>query len=91
VLIEPSLIERTVANPPGTKGKSTMTTAHGDRDRIVPPSEGFSLPHVLGHAGARSRFELLAGAGHEDAEFDSPATLAGTAAWLRAVLGWIPE
>jgi acetyl esterase/lipase len=61
--------------------------AHGDRDRIVPPSEGFSLHNALSHAGARSRFELLAGAGHEDTEFDSPATLAGTAAWLRAVLG----
>jgi acetyl esterase/lipase len=61
--------------------------AHGDRDRIVPPSEGFSLHNALSHAGARSRFELLAGAGHEDTEFDSPATLAGTAAWLQAVLG----
>ncbi|GAA5125741.1 alpha/beta hydrolase [Pseudonocardia adelaidensis] len=61
--------------------------AHGDRDRIVPPSEGVALNDALGRAGARSRFELLAGAGHEDAEFDSPATLAATAAWLRAVLG----
>jgi acetyl esterase/lipase len=61
--------------------------AHGDRDRIVPPSEGLSLHDALGRAGARCRFELLAGAGHEDAEFDSPATLASTAAWLRAVLG----
>jgi acetyl esterase/lipase len=60
--------------------------AHGDRDRIVPPSEGLSLHHALGRAGVRCRFELLAGAGHEDAEFDSPATLASTAAWLRAVL-----
>jgi acetyl esterase/lipase len=61
--------------------------AHGDRDRIVPRSEGFSLHDALGRAGAHSRFELLSGAGHEDAEFDSPATLAVTAAWLRAVLG----
>jgi acetyl esterase/lipase len=61
--------------------------AHGDRDRIVPPSEGLSLHHALGRAGVRCRFELLSGAGHEDAEFDSPATLASTAAWLRAVLG----
>ncbi|GHH71866.1 lipase [Streptomyces sulfonofaciens] len=60
--------------------------AHGDRDRVVPVSEGLSLHRALGHAGARSRFELLAGAGHEDAEFDGPATLAITAAWLRAVL-----
>jgi acetyl esterase/lipase len=60
--------------------------AHGDRDRIVPPAEGFALHDALSRAGARCRFELLAGAGHEDAEFDSPATLAATAAWLRAVL-----
>lgn len=61
--------------------------AHGDRDRIVPPLEGFSLHQALGHAGGRSRFELLAGAGHEDSAFDSAATLATTAAWLRVWLG----
>lgn len=61
--------------------------AHGDRDRIVPPSEGRSLHDALGRAGASSRLELLGGAGHEDAAFDSPATLAITAAWLRTVLG----
>lgn len=60
--------------------------AHGDRDRIVLSSEGLSLHHALGHAGARSRFELLANAGHEDAEFDSAPTLASTAAWLRTML-----
>lgn len=64
--------------------------AHGDRDRIVPPSEGFALFHALGRAGARCRLELLGGAGHEDAQFNSPATLAGTAAWLRTVLGGDP-
>lgn len=61
--------------------------AHGDRDRIVPPSEGWALHDALSRAGASSRFELLAGAGHEDPAFHSPATLAVTAAWLRAVLG----
>lgn len=61
--------------------------AHGDRDRIVPPSEGRALHDALSRAGASSRFELLAGAGHEDAAFHSPANLAVTAAWLRAVLG----
>jgi acetyl esterase/lipase len=59
---------------------------HGDRDRIIPVAEGFALHDALARAGARSRFELLAGAGHEDPEFDSPANLATTAAWLRAVL-----
>jgi hypothetical protein len=35
----------------------------------------------------KARRVMLAGAGHEVAEFDSPASLASTAAWLRAVLG----
>lgn len=60
--------------------------AHGDRDRIVPVAEGFALHQALSRAGAVSRFELLAGAGHEDEAFDSQAHLAVTAAWLRAVL-----
>ncbi|MFI5612658.1 alpha/beta hydrolase fold domain-containing protein [Amycolatopsis sp. NPDC051903] len=60
--------------------------AHGDRDRIVPPAEGRALHDALVRAGASSRFELLGGAGHEDAAFDSPVHLATTAAWLRAVL-----
>jgi acetyl esterase/lipase len=60
--------------------------AHGDRDHIVLPSEGLALHHALVTAGAQSRFELLGGAGHEGAEFDDPASLALTAAWLRATL-----
>jgi acetyl esterase/lipase len=60
--------------------------AHGDRDRIVPPSEGFSLHQALARTGGRSRFELLAGAGHEDAQFDRADVLATTAAWLRVSL-----
>jgi acetyl esterase/lipase len=60
--------------------------AHGDRDRIVPPSEGEALHHALSRAGVATRFDLVGGAGHEDPRFDSPASLAMTAAWLRAVL-----
>lgn len=60
--------------------------AHGDRDRVVPPSEGRALHEALVRAGGRSRFELLGGAGHEDAAFDEPGNLAVTAAWLRAML-----
>ncbi|MDQ0381564.1 alpha/beta hydrolase [Amycolatopsis thermophila] len=74
-----SLLTRVSAQAP------PFLITHGDRDRIVPPSEGLALHQALGRAGARSRFELLAGAGHEDPEFDSPATLATTAARLRAV------
>ncbi|MFJ9030435.1 alpha/beta hydrolase fold domain-containing protein [Streptomyces sp. NPDC102274] len=61
--------------------------AHGDRDKIVSPSEGLALHHALGRAGVRSHFELLSGAGHEDPAFNSPTMLATTAAWMRAVLG----
>jgi acetyl esterase/lipase len=68
-------------------GAPPFLIAHGDRDKIVSPSQGLALHHALGRAGARSRFELLSGAGHEDPEFDSPAMLATTAAWLRTVLG----
>jgi len=60
--------------------------AHGDRDRIVPPTQAYALHHALGQAGVRSRLELVAGAGHEDAQFDAPEMLATTAAWLRTVL-----
>ena len=60
--------------------------AHGDRDHVVSPAEGQALHHALVRAGASSRLELLGGAGHEGAEFDRPASLALTAAWLRATL-----
>jgi acetyl esterase/lipase len=73
-----------------SQGAPPFLIAHGDRDRIVPPSEALALHSALGRAGARSRLELLSGAGHEDAEFDSPAMLASTAAWLRAVLAAPP-
>jgi acetyl esterase/lipase len=60
--------------------------AHGDRDHVILPSEGQALHHALVRAGADSRFELLGGTGHEGAEFDSPASLTMTAAWLRTML-----
>jgi acetyl esterase/lipase len=67
-------------------GAPPFLIAHGDRDHIVSPSEGEALHHALVRAGASSRLELLGGAGHEGAEFDAPASLAMTAAWLRATL-----
>jgi acetyl esterase/lipase len=60
--------------------------AHGDRDHVVAPSEGEALHHALSRAGVDSRFLLVGGAGHEGPEFDRPATLAMTAAWLRTEL-----
>jgi acetyl esterase/lipase len=60
--------------------------AHGDRDHIVLPSEGLMLHQALVRVGVQTRFELVGGAGHEGPEFDQPASLALTAAWLRATL-----
>jgi acetyl esterase/lipase len=57
--------------------------AHGDRDHVVAPSEGEALHRALSRAGADTQFMLLGGAGHEGPEFNRPATLAMTAAWLR--------
>jgi acetyl esterase/lipase len=67
-------------------GAPPFLIAHGDRDHIVAPSEGRALHDALVRAGVASRFELLGGAGHEGAEFDQPASVAMTAAWLRTVL-----
>jgi acetyl esterase/lipase len=60
--------------------------AHGDSDRIVPPSESAALHDTLGRAGATSTLMSLAGAGHEDPAFDRPECHAMTAAWLRSIL-----
>jgi acetyl esterase/lipase len=67
-------------------GAPPFLIAHGDRDHIVAPSEGRALHAALVRAAVDSRFELLGGAGHEGAEFDHPASLALTAAWLRVML-----
>ncbi|MDR7255006.1 acetyl esterase/lipase [Nocardioides sp. BE266] len=60
--------------------------AHGDRDRIVSPSESQALHYALAHTGVRCDLIQLANAGHEDPQFDRPETLALTAGWLRGVL-----
>lgn len=60
--------------------------AHGDRDHVVAPSESEALHVALSRNGADTQFILLGGAGHEGPEFDRPANLALTAAWLRAKL-----
>jgi len=65
--------------------------AHGDRDHIVPPSEGKALHDALSRAGADTQFMLLGGAGHEGPEFHRPATLAMTAAWVRDKLTTAPH
>jgi acetyl esterase/lipase len=60
--------------------------AHGDRDHVVSPSESEALHNALSRAGADTQLMLLGGAGHEGPEFDRPAMLALTAAWLTATL-----
>jgi acetyl esterase/lipase len=60
--------------------------AHGDSDRMVPPTESAALHDALGRAGATSSLVSLAGAGHEDPAFDRPELQAMTAAWLRSIL-----
>lgn len=75
-----SLLDRVTLHAP------PFLIAHGDRDRIVSPSQSHALHYALGHLGVRSRLEMLADAGHEDPEFDSPASLAITAAWLKETL-----
>ncbi|MDT5018892.1 MAG: hypothetical protein QOD39_5052 [Mycobacterium sp.] len=60
--------------------------AHGDSDRMVPPSESAALHAILGRSGVSSTLMSLAGAGHEDPAFDRPDLLAMTAAWLRSIL-----
>ena len=60
--------------------------AHGDRDHVVPPSEGIALHDALSRAGADTQLVVVGGAGHEGPEFERPAMLAMTAAWLRAKL-----
>ncbi|OBI92898.1 hypothetical protein A5661_25065 [Mycobacterium asiaticum] len=70
----------------GAVGGPPFLIAHGDRDRMVPPSESAALHDALGRAGVRSTLLSVAGAGHEDPAFDRPEMLALTAAWLDSVL-----
>lgn len=67
-------------------GAPPFLIAHGDRDRIVSPSESQALHAALTRAGATSMLLTIGGAGHEDQAFDSTPHLAVTAAFLRSVL-----
>lgn len=60
--------------------------SHGDRDRVLPESEGASFHDALVRAGATSSYVVVGGAGHEDHAFDSAANLAMTAAFLLSSL-----
>lgn len=60
--------------------------SHGDRDRVLPFTETESLHTALSREGAQSTFLSIAGAGHEDHLFNSPANLAMTAAFFKTHL-----
>lgn len=55
---------------------------HGDRDNIVSPRHSQAFQEALSKAGVPSTLMMLGHAGHEGAEFDAPANLALTAAFL---------
>lgn len=79
-----SALVRALTAPPWTP---PFLIAHGDRDRMVPPSESAALHEALGRAGVSATLLSVAGAGHEDPAFDRPEFLAMTAAWVNSVLG----
>lgn len=55
---------------------------HGDADRMVSEQQSRFLHDALTRAGASPIMTILGGAGHEGEEFDSPANLAMTVAFL---------
>lgn len=67
-------------------GAPPFLIAHGDRDRVVSPSESLALHTALTRAGATSTMLTIGGAGHEDRAFDSTPSLAVTAAFLLSIL-----
>lgn len=69
-----------------TPGAPPFLVAHGDRDRLLPEADSRAFHDALSRAGVDSTYVILSGAGHEGHEFDSPAHLALTAAFLRAHL-----
>jgi acetyl esterase/lipase len=80
------LVQRSSALAHVTPSAPPFLIAHGDSDRIVPPSESKALHDALARAGVPSTLTCVAGAGHEDPAFDRPETHALTAAWLRSIL-----
>lgn len=63
-------------------GAPPFLIAHGDADRMVSEQQSRYLHDALVRAGASSTLTILGGTGHEGEEFDSPANLAMTAAFL---------
>lgn len=60
--------------------------AHGERDRVTPPSESRALHEALTRADVSSTLLTLGGAGHEDAAFERRDHIAMTAAFFHTHL-----
>ena len=63
---------------------------HGDRDGLVPAEHSRTLYRLLRAQGVDATLLLLAGANHEDPAFETPASLAAVAAFLRSTLAPAP-
>jgi len=68
------------------RGAPPFLLVHGDRDGMVPAEHSRALHRALRAAGVDSSLWLLAGANHEDPAFETPASLAAVAAFLRSAL-----
>ena len=60
--------------------------AHGDRDGLIPGVQSRRFADALAGAGAPVQLLLLAGANHEDPQFETAATLGAVAGFLRSAL-----
>ena len=69
-----------------TPAAPPFLVSHGDRDRILPEADSRAFYDALSRAGVDASYQLIAGAGHEGHEYDTPANLAVTAAYLKAHL-----
>ncbi|RBY90237.1 alpha/beta hydrolase [Blastococcus sp. TBT05-19] len=67
-------------------GAPPFLLMHGDRDGLIPSEHSRRLHRALRAEGVDSTLWLLDGANHEDPAFDSPASLAAVAGFLRAHL-----
>jgi acetyl esterase/lipase len=67
-------------------GAPPFLLVHGDRDGLIPSEHSRRLHRALRAEGVDSTLWLVHGANHEDPAFDSPASLAAVAGFLRSHL-----
>jgi acetyl esterase/lipase len=78
-------IEKAKAASPvtyATNNPAPFLIVHGDKDQIVPWEQSELFYEALTHAGADVTFYTIAGAGHEDPNFDSPMMRAAVKAFF---------